>query len=140
MLSLVARQELEGELLPHEVAQPKQVPKYNYPAEWIIQQNRHPWQTHPGYGVVGADLATSATDLQLMEARPIPHLLQALHEDGNDVTAAMVEYQALRDHLNWSIDAQKVFAGYAAQITQQYQRLIGSVSVAKGVIQPRLAR
>lgn len=140
VLSLVARQELEGELLPHEAAQPKQAPKYNYPAEWIIQQNRHPWQTRPGYGVRGADMVTRAIDLQLMDAHPTQHLLNALQANGHDVTAAQVEYKALRDHLNWAINTRKTIEGYASQIVEQCQWLANAVSVAKDVARPMLNR
>lgn len=140
VLSLVARQELEGELMPLELEAPKSAARYHYPAEWIIQQNRHPWQTRPGYGVRGADMETRAIDLQLMDAHPTQHLLNALQANGHDVTAAQVEYKALRDHLNWAINTRKTIEGYASQIVEQCQWLANAVSVAKDVARPMLKR
>ena len=79
VLSLVARLDLEGELLPRLKG------KYHFPLSFWQPANQ-----------IGRSGWLTWAELARAQSRPLPALLQRLAEDGHDIEGARVEYHAMR--------------------------------------------
>lgn len=102
-ISLVARVELTGELLPNEGAA-RAAPtasRYDYGIDWLLQYNH--WRL-PQLDD-NEQLPMGAADVMRLPRPPLLDLLEQMVRDGHDIEAANIEYLALRHHLDALLSA-----------------------------------
>jgi prophage antirepressor-like protein len=126
VLSLVARQDLEGELLPAEPApQPTPAAVINMPLEWLFEHNPRLNRERPLVMRPHGLLLTMGT-LGTIDHSAIDHLLNQLTKLGADVAAPRAEAEA------WRHFAAKMFAT-AAMLTDQTKRMADHFNQTLGI-------